>query len=90
MDFFNLKKRIKKETIINLKIKVSPGRDKTAFQEKLSDNTLKFSVAAVAEKNMANKEIISFFKKNLKPLKVEIAIVSGKRSKLKILKIEKL
>ncbi len=68
-----------------IKIIVKPNSAKTDIIEWNSDrNALRVAVAAPPDKNKANIEIIKFFSKLLKK---KVEIVSGARSKEKMLKI---
>ncbi|MBI4453623.1 YggU family protein [Candidatus Woesearchaeota archaeon] len=70
----------------HLKIIVRPNSNKNEIIEFNEDKrALKVNIAAPADKNKANKEVIKFFSKLLKK-KVEIK--SGLTSKEKLLRIE--
>ncbi|MFH1770151.1 MAG: DUF167 domain-containing protein [archaeon] len=56
-----------------LKIKVSPNSKKTEIKE-VKDNVVFVNIAAPADKNKANKEVIRFFSKLLKK---KVLIKSG-------------
>lgn len=73
-----------KEQPFYLNVRVQPGAPKTEFAEKMTDGTWKIRLAAVAEDNKANKELIRFFKKELG---LAIEIVSGKTDRTKLIKI---
>ena len=62
-----------------LKIKVITNAQKTEIIWELEDWTIKLKVRAIPEKWKANSEIIEY----------KIEIISGKTSKIKLLKIEK-
>ncbi len=66
-----------------LKIKVKTKQPKTEVIEK--GDIWKVHVKGVPENNKANQEIIKFFTKYFKK---EVQIISGKKSSLKVLKIQ--
>ena len=72
-----------------LKIKVITNAQKTEIIWELEDWTIKLKVRTIPEKWKANSEIIEYFSKILNLNKSKIEIISGKTSKLKLLKIEK-
>ena len=69
-----------------LNVKVIPGASKSGIVE-VKDGTLKMRIAAVPEDGKANEELRSFLAKALKLPKRDIAIVSGEKSRLKILRL---
>lgn len=74
---------------IYLRIKVIPGSFANAFIGMLDEDTLKISLKAPAEAGKANLELIKFLAKELKVLKTEIKIISGKTARIKLVKIKK-
>ncbi|RKW20771.1 DUF167 domain-containing protein [Candidatus Gracilibacteria bacterium] len=72
-----------------LKVKVITNAQKTEIIGELEDGTIKLKVRAIPEKGKANSEIIEYFSKILNLNKSKIEIISGKTSKIKLLKIEK-
>ena len=72
-----------------LKVKVITNAQKTEISWELEDWTIKLKVRAIPEKWKANSEIIEYFSKILNLNKRKIEIISGKTSKIKLLKIEK-
>ena len=72
-----------------LKIKVITNAQNTEIIWELEDWTIKLKVKAIPEKWKANSEIIEYFSKILNLNKSKIEIISGKTSKIKLLKIEK-
>lgn len=72
-----------------LKVKVITNAQKTEIIWELEDWTIKLKVKAIPEKWKANSEIIEYFSKILNLNKSKIKIISGKTSKIKLLKIEK-
>ena len=71
-----------------LKVKVITNAQKTEITWELEDWTIKLKVRAIPEKWKANSEIIEYFSKILNLNKSKIEIISGKTSKIKLLKIE--
>ena len=72
-----------------LKVKVITNAQITEIIWELEDWTIKLKVRAIPEKWKANSEIIEYFSKILNLNKSKIEIISGKTSKIKLLKIEK-
>ncbi len=72
-----------------LRIKTRPNSSKTQIKEKMKDGTIKLDVAAIPEKNKANQEIIKFLSKKFEVLKDNVIIVSGKKDRIKLIKIIK-
>lgn len=72
-----------------LKVKVITNAQKTEIIWELEDWTIKLKVRVIPEKWKANSEIIEYFSKILNLNKSKIEIISGKTSKIKLLKIEK-
>ena len=72
-----------------LKVKVITNAQKTEIIWELEDWTIKLKVRAIPEKWKANSERIEYFSKILNLNKSKIEIISGKTSKIKLLKIEK-
>ena len=72
-----------------LKANVITNAQKTEITWELEDWTIKLKVRAIPEKWKANSEIIEYFSKILNLNKSKIEIISGKTSKIKLLKIEK-
>lgn len=69
----------------SLKITVKPNSSKTVISGYDAEkNIIKVDVAAVPDKDKANKEIVKFFSKLLKQ---KVRIKSGLRSREKILEI---
>ncbi len=83
----SLKKEIKNKKTIYLNLKVIPNSSCTSL-EKLENGILKLKIKEAPEKGKANKEVIDYFKNNLKDLKLEIKISSGKISNFKKLIIK--
>lgn len=81
----NLKKQLEKNLSIDFDLKVIANSSSLSLEK--MDDILKLKIRQVPEKGKANQEIIAFFKKNLKPLKVEVEIKSGQASNLKKIKI---
>jgi uncharacterized protein (TIGR00251 family) len=79
----NLSDYVKNKT---LKILVKPNSPKTEIVKWDKDRgALRVNVAAPPEKDKANKELIKFFSKQLKK---KISIISGAKSKEKLLRVD--
>jgi len=82
-----IKKDLKYNGQVYIKIKVLPNASKTIFGEVVHDDMIKMMVAAIPEKGKANKEVIRFLSKEFKVTKQNIKIISGAGSRVKLLKI---
>lgn len=83
----NFQKKFKKDKEIYLRVKVLPRMPKTTIKDILEDKTIKINLCAIPEKNKANKELISFLAKEFNVFKKNVIILSGKSSRLKLIKI---
>lgn len=72
---------------IYFNIKVRPNLPKTRIKEIMTDKTIKLDLAAIPEKNKANQEIINYFSKKFEVFKHNVIIISGKKDKIKLIKI---
>ena len=69
-----------------LNIKAVPGASKSELGE-VRDGRLKVRIAAAPEDGKANDELRSFLAKTLEIPKKDIVLVSGEKSRLKILRL---
>ncbi len=81
------KLNLNKEIFIN--IKVNPNSSKTTTKEKLINGTIKIDLKATPEKGMANKELVKYLAKIFKTSTENIKIITGTKSKSKLVKIKK-
>lgn len=70
-----------------LRIKVHPNAPKTELKETMTDGTLKINLAAPAEKNKANTELIKFLAKKFAISQENVIIISGKKERIKLIKM---
>jgi uncharacterized protein len=82
------KKKIEKDGVLCLKVKVRPSAAKTAIREIMADGTIKIDIAAPAEKGRANQELIEFLAREFFTAKDNVKIIRGVREKIKIVKIK--
>lgn len=75
------------EEEVTLKLKVNPKADKNRIRG-IYNNILSMDIKAVAEKGKANQELIKFLSSELKVSKNKIKIVSGIKSRIKLVKIK--
>ncbi len=85
-----MKQELENKDQVVVKVKVRPNSVKTAFMGKLADNTFKVNLKDKAYEGQANLALIKFLKQEFRPLLVDIKIISGQTSRLKLLKIIKL
>jgi uncharacterized protein len=83
------KKSLKAESEVYLRIKVHPGSAKSELKEVLEDETVKINIAAPAEKGKANKELVRFLAKEFAVPALNVKIISGAGTALKLIKIIK-
>ena len=81
------KKQLASKNELYLRIKVSPGSPKTLIKTVLDDGTIKIDVAAMPVKGEANRELIKFLARELDVAKNNIAIISGAKNRIKLIKI---
>jgi len=70
-----------------IKVKVTPSSKKESI-EKISADTFVVCVKEPAERNLANKQIVNIITRELKTLPGKVRIISGHRSKSKILSVD--
>jgi len=71
---------------IRLEIKAIPGASKTEIAG-VKDGRLRVRLAAVAEDGKANVELISFLSKRIDCPKRDLRIVSGEKSRVKVVEV---
>ena len=81
--------KLKKTGEVYLQLKAIPGSSRTEIKERMADETLKVSLASVAEKGKANKKLITFLAKIFETDKGNIKIISGAGTRTKLIKIIK-
>jgi len=74
--------RIEGDTI-KLEIKAVPGASKTEFAG-IKDGRLRIRLAAAPEDGKANAELLSFLSKALGCAKRDLRLISGEKSRLKV------
>jgi hypothetical protein len=82
------KKEFLKSSEVYLRLKIRPGADKTQFQGEMADSSLKLDIKARPERNLANKELISFLAKEFGVGLKNIKIISGAADRLKLVRIK--
>jgi uncharacterized protein len=71
---------------IRLEIKAVPGASKTEFAG-VKDGRLRIRLAAAPEDGKANAELISFLSKRIGCAKRDLRIVSGEKSRVKVIEV---
>jgi uncharacterized protein (TIGR00251 family) len=77
--------RVEGDTI-RLEIKAVPGASKTEFAG-IKDGRLRIRLAAAPEDGKANAELLSFLSKALGCAKRDLRLISGEKSRLKVVAI---
>lgn len=70
-----------------LTVRVRPGAKETMITEFLADGTVKIDLAAPAEDGKANAELVRFVAEKHGVSKENVRIVSGMRSRKKLIRI---
>lgn len=80
-----LKDQLSQKSPLYIKVKVITKSPRSEIAEQMEDGTYKIRVAAMPVKGAANQELCKFLKKSLGA--AEVAIVSGGRDKVKLVRI---
>lgn len=83
--FEQLGSELNQKSPLYIRVKVISKSPKNEIVEKMEDGTYKIRVAAVPVRGAANQALCRFLKKGLAAS--EVAIVSGGRDKVKLLRI---
>lgn len=75
--------------IAYIKVKITAASTKNELFSILEDKTLKIRIKAIRENGKANKELISFLRKELNLKKSNIEITSWNQEEIKTIKISK-
>lgn len=85
--FTQLKEQLEKKNPLYIKVKVFSKSPKNEIVDIMSDGTYKIKVAAQPIRGQANAELLKFLKKEIGAS--DIAIVSGGRDKIKLIRLTK-
>lgn len=89
MNLDQIKDSLRVKGKVSFHVKVSPGADKTEWQDSLSDGTLRLKVKAAPEKGKANAEVEEFIAKELGLSKKLVEITAGGGGRLKRIKAKR-
>ena len=89
MDIADLQAKLNEKGKISFPVKVSPGADKTEWQEPLADGTLRLKVKAAPERGQANAELVAFLAGIFRVNKKVVEITAGGGARLKRIKVKK-
>lgn len=89
MELEDLKKKISQTGKAVFHVKVSPGADKTEWQESLADGTLKLKVKEAPERGKANQSVINFIASFFRVSRKSVSIIAGGGARLKRIKIKR-
>jgi len=89
MDIEDIKNKLKDQGKVVFHVKVSPGSDKTEWQESLEDGALKMKVKEAPERGRANEAVINFVAETFAVKKKLVSIIAGGGARLKRIKIKK-
>lgn len=79
--------RWKNDTTLILNVRIVPGAQKTAFGE-IKEGELRIFIQAQPKDNEANDALIKFLSKEFKATQSNISIISGDKSKHKVISIQ--
>ncbi len=82
-----LKKKLKNEKEVYLRLKVRPGAGRTEVKGIMADETIKVEVAAAPVRGRANEELIKFLARQFAVSKNNVKIISGAGERVKLIKI---
>ncbi len=82
-------RKFKENSVVYLRMKVRTVAQKTTVKSILDDDTIKVDVAAVPEKNKANKELVKYLSSKFDVCAGNITIISGLKEKTKLIKLVK-
>ena len=83
-----LQAKLKSGSLIRFKVKIIAKSKHNEIVGVLGPDILKIKVAAVAEKNKANSQLVKYLSDVFNVSKSNISIISGPTSPLKIIQIE--
>lgn len=90
MDLVELGNKIKQNGKAVFHVKVSPGANKTEWQESLADGTLRLKVKEAPERGKANQSVINFIAAFFNVKRQAVSIIAGGGARLKRVKIRKI
>lgn len=89
MNLLELQDKTKLGKDFSFRVKVSPGANKTEWQEPLSDDIWRLKVKSAPEKGRANAEVIEFIALFLGVNKKRVEITGGGGARLKRIRVKK-
>jgi hypothetical protein len=88
-DFLNkIKQNLRQKGQIVIHCKITPNASRSEFKKIMANGVLKIAIAAVPERDKANRELINFLSKELGVVKSNIEIISGGAMRNKLVKIK--
>jgi uncharacterized protein (TIGR00251 family) len=82
-----LKKKLKSEKEVYLRLKVRPGAGKTEVKGIMADETIKVEVAAAPVRGRANEELTKFLARQFSVSRNSVKIIKGAGERIKLIKI---
>jgi uncharacterized protein YggU (UPF0235/DUF167 family) len=83
-----LRSQLKAAGTIDLRIRVRPHSAKTQYVRTLADGSMKIDIAAPAEDNRGNIELVRFLADALDVAISNVTILSGKTARLKLVRVK--
>ncbi len=82
-----LRQRLKQEGVLDCTIRVRPHAATTHIKSILDDGSIKVDLAAPAEENKANIELVRFLAETFGVSAASVSILSGATSRVKLVRI---
>lgn len=86
MNIEDIKQNLIQKGKVSFHVKVSPGADKTEWQDSLADGTLRLKVKSAPERGKANAEVVEYIAVCLGVSKKSVEITAGGGGRLKRIK----
>lgn len=78
---------LRENRLLRLKVKIQTKSAQNVISEEMTNGTIKIKIAAVRDKDKANKELVVFLSETFKVPKKNVLILSGRHSPIKIIEI---
>lgn len=87
--FDALKTELADKGSVQFYVRARPGMAHTKVVDRMDDESIKIDIAASAENGKANAELVSYLAEEFGVKKDQVAIVSGKTARVKLVRITK-
>lgn len=79
--------RLQKEGYVNITVRVRPSASQSRVTSVLQDESIKIDLAAPADDNKANIELVKFLAEAFGVAAANITILSGKTARVKLVRV---